>query len=133
MRILLGNQTLSLLAGSETWILTLAKALKDLGHEVTAFSPDCGLIATKIGAFGVECVNDVKGSDNSAMQFSPVLTEGEDDFDVIICNHNQITKYLHERFPNTPIIATVHGILHKDPKSGEIWPEHRAGGHTHRR
>lgn len=121
MNILLGNNTLSILAGSETWTMTLATELKRLGHNVTAFSPELGFIATKLEGIGVKCVNEISGGNMSA--FSPVFEEPENNFDVIICSHYEITKYLHSRLPNVPIIAVVHGIIHKG-ENGEIWPEH---------
>jgi len=123
MKILMGNNTLSLLAGSEMWILTLAKELKRLGHSVTCYSTDLGLIATKLEADGIHCVKEV-GESGSIKPFNPFFEEDQNgDFDVIICNHYEITKYLHSQFPTIPIIATVHGIIHKG-ENGEIYPEH---------
>ena len=123
MNILLGNQTLSLLAGSEMWTLTLAKEFVRQGHNVTALGAELGLIATKLEAAGVKCVKDF-GDKNGAAPYSFVMEEDAADFDIIICNHYEVTKYLHNQFPEVPIIATVHGILHKDSETGEIWPEH---------
>ncbi len=125
MRILVANQTLSLLAGSETYILTLAKELKRLGHEITAYSPDLGLIAAKLEGIGVRCVNELAGDGNAqARPFSPILEEAEGSFDVAICSHYEITRTIRQKFANLPIIAICHGILHSNPNTGEIWPEH---------
>lgn len=126
MKILLGNNTLDILAGSETWTYTLALALKKLGHEVTAFSPVLGTIAMKLSAEGIKCVKEI-GGDNSVRPYNPVFEETEGSFDVIICNHHDISVYLRSKLPKTPIIATIHGILHKSP-DGQIWPEHPALG-----
>jgi hypothetical protein len=124
MKILMGNNTLELLAGSETWIYTLACAFKKLGHEVTAYSPQLGFIAMQLEKEGIKCVSGFSQK-QEAHKFNPVLEEESDeDFDVIICNHYQITHDLHKRFPKVPIIATVHGILHADVSTGQIWPEH---------
>lgn len=125
MRILIGNATLSLLAGSETFILTLATELKRLGHEVTAYSTDLGLIAAKLEAIGVRCVNELVGDNSTqARPFSPILEEAEGQFDVAICSHYEITRTIRKKFANLPIIAICHGILHSNPQTGEIWPEH---------
>lgn len=123
MKILLGNNTLSLLAGSETWTETMAIALKKLGHEVSAYSPELGIIAAKMEGKGIKCMKEV-GPDNQVKPFNFVLEKGQEKYDVIICNHFEITRTLRKAFPDTPIIATVHGILHKNEQTGEIWPEH---------
>lgn len=126
MKILLGNNTLDLKAGSETWLLTLATELKRLGHDVTAYSPFLGFIAMQLEAIDVRCISELRGSNPAPTKFSLGMVDNEidQDFDVIICNHHKITKDLHAAFPTVPIIATVHGILHKDVNTGEIWPEH---------
>lgn len=120
----MGNNTLEILAGSETFTYTLACALKRLGHEVTAYSPVLGFIAMQLEKEGIKCVSGFSQK-QEAHRFNPILEEESDeDFDVIICSHYQITHDLHKRFPHVPIIATVHGILHADVNTGEIWPEH---------
>ena len=121
----MGNNTLNILAGSETWTLTLAMEFKRLGHEITAYSPDLGLIAAKMEAAGIKCVKELTGSSaGGAKPFDPYFSSEEGEFDVIICSHHEITKYLHSKFPNIPIIAMCHGIIHKGPESGRIYPEH---------
>lgn len=125
MKILLGNNTLSLLAGSETWTLTLALELKKLGHEVTAFSPDLGLIAAKLEAEGIHCIKAVETKDGVA-PFNPYFEEDQGSYDVVICNHNHIARYLKAVLPNVPMICTIHGIIHKNEETGEIYPEHPA-------
>lgn len=123
MKILLGNNTLSILAGSELWTLTLAAELRKLGHEVSAYSPQLGFVATKLEALGVRCIKEITGQ-SGVKPFSPILEEPESSFDVAICAHYEITKYIHSRLPKLPIIAVVHGIIHKNPETGEIYPEH---------
>jgi len=125
MKILVANQTLDILAGSETYILTMATELKRLGHEVTAFSPQLGIIATKLEAIGVKCVNTLNGDGSHQIKpFNPVLEEAEGKFDVAICAHYEITKEIRRKFSKLPIIAVCHGIIHSNPKTGEIFPEH---------
>lgn len=124
LKILLGNNTLSLLAGSETWTLTLALALKELGHTVTCYSPDLGLIAEKLEAADIRCFSDIGAS--GARPFSIVLEEKvQHEYDVIIANHNGIVEYLRSQFPRTPIISTIHGVIHTD-EVGNKAPEHPA-------
>ncbi len=125
LKILLGNNTLSLLAGSETWTYTLALALKELGHQVSCFSPDLGIIAEKLMTAGIPCYNDLNVSD--VKPFSYVLEEKVDhDYDVIIANHNHIVEYLRSNFPRKPIISTIHGIIHLDVDGKTKAPEHPA-------
>lgn len=124
MKILMGNNTLSLLAGSETWTQTLAKEFKRLGHDVTAYSPALGTISNKLEDDGIRCMNELKGNQRGISTNSPVLDKAVGDFDVIICSHHRVTKYLHMKYPDIPIISTVHGIIHEDVHSGKIMSEH---------
>lgn len=108
-KVLLGNNTLDSLAGSETWTYTLAMELQRRGHSVMAYSPLLGQIARKLEAGGIRCVSSLKETDEPA---------------IIICNHHDITTDLHSRFPRVPIIATVHGTQHQDLRDQRILPEH---------
>lgn len=124
LRILLGNNTLSLLAGSETWTLTLALALKELGHSVSCYAPDLGVIAEKLTNKGIKCYADIGAE--GPRPFSFVLEEKVDhEYDVIIANHNGVVEYLRSQFPRTPIISTIHGIMHFDDVGNKA-PEHPA-------
>lgn len=124
MKILLGNNTLALLAGSETYILTLATELKKQGHEVSAYSTQLGFIATQLEGIGVKCFDKIETAGQKEMApFDPYLKPKNGNFDIIICAHHDVTKYLHQQLPEVPIIGIVHGILHKSPE-GKIWPEH---------
>jgi len=125
LKILLGNNTLSFLGGSETWTLTLAIELKKMGHDVTCFSPSLGVISEKLIKEGIPCYSDLSNLED-INNFSIVLEEKvEHKYDVIIANHNHIVKYLRDQFPKTPIISTIHGIIHKDA-DGNMAPEHPA-------
>lgn len=123
LKILLGNNTLSLLAGSETWVYTLAVQLKKMGHNVSCFAGELGIISEELEKQGIHCYSDL--STSNIKQFSPYLEEKIDhDYDVIISNHFHIVEYLRSQFPTKPIISTIHGILHGD---GKEWaPEHPA-------
>jgi len=124
MKILVANRTLSLLAGSETYMLTLATELVNLGHEVSAYGTELGFIATQLEAIGVKCFDKIETEGQKQIApFDPYLKPKAGNFDVIICAHHEVTKYLHQQLPEVPIIGIVHGILHKSPE-GKIWPEH---------
>ena len=124
MKILMGNNTLRFLAGSETWTQTLAKEFKRLGHYVTLYSPVLGIISNKLEEDGIKCVNELKGNRRGIGTRSQAPDEAAGDFDVIICSHHHVTKYLHMKYPNIPIISTVHGLIHEDGHSGKILSEH---------
>jgi glycosyltransferase involved in cell wall biosynthesis len=121
LKILIGNNTLSLLAGSETWVYTLALQLKKMGHKVHCFSPELGIISEKLKEEGIPCFNQV--STSGVKPFSIILEEEMDqDYDVIIANHNNIVEFLRAQYPKKPIISTIHGIMHTvdDGRGNEI-------------
>ena len=125
LKILLGNNTLSLLAGSETWTYTLALQLKAMGHNVSCFSPELGLVAEKLMEAGIPCFNDLVSA--GIKPFTFILEEKYDhDYDVIIANHNHIVDYLRSQYPEKPIISTIHGILHFLEDGETKAPEHPA-------
>ena len=125
LKILLGNNTLSMLAGSETWTRTLALQLKKLGHTVEGFSPELGIISEELEKNGIPCFSTIHTS--GIRPFSICLEEEHDfSYDVIISNHNHIVDFLRKRFPKTPIISTIHGVMHFGEEHGKkiIAPEH---------
>lgn len=129
MRILLGNQTLSLLAGSETWTATLARQLKKMGHDVTCFSPSLGVISEGLEADEIPCRDSIRT--RGIRPFTILLEPFEDNrYDLIIANHYEVVRFLRIQFPDVPIVSTIHGVLHmmKDPKTGKDVPapEHPA-------
>ena len=127
MKILLGNNTLSLLAGSETWTYTLAVELKKLGHQVYCFSPDLGIISELLEKEGIKSFHQI--STSGIKPFSFVLEEKiEHNYDVIISNHHHIVNFLRKEFPKTPIISTIHGVMHWMEENGKrvMAPEHPA-------
>lgn len=121
MRILMGNNTLALLAGSETWTLTLAREFKRRGHHVACYAPMLGVISEKLERDGIRCYNDL--TPTGIVPFSPYFEEPVDHtYDVIIANHWHVVEYLRTKFPKTPIISTIHGIMHHD-EDGSKAPE----------
>lgn len=125
LRILIANNTLSILAGSETWCRTLAIQLKRMGHIVEGFSPELGIISDQLEKEGIRCFNQI--STSGVKPFSIVLEETPNyNYDVIIANHNHVVDFLRKQFPKTPIISTVHGIIHLLEDGVSMAPEHPA-------
>lgn len=124
LKILLGNNTLSLLAGSETWTQTLALELKSKGHDVHCYSSELGAISDNLENAGIRCFKEIEVG--GIKKFSFVLEEKvSHDYDVIIANHFHVVDRLRNLFPKTPIISTIHGIIHE--MDGGFWaPEHPA-------
>lgn len=91
------NNSLSLIAGSETAVFSMAVELQKRGHTVTAFSFNLGVVSDKLKKLGIECVDNLAGRRR--------------DFDVAICNHFDPTNYVKANCPNIPIISTIHGII----------------------
>lgn len=125
LKILIGNNSLSMLAGSETWSRTLAIQLKKMGHVVEGFSPELGIISEQLEKEGIRCFNQI--STSGVKPFSIVLEERHDfDYDVIIASHWHIIDFLRQEFPKTPIISTIHGIIHLLEDGISMAPEHPA-------
>lgn len=128
MKILLGNNSLSLLAGSETWTYTLALALKKAGHDVSCFALELGEISKMLESEGIHCFDNISAS--GIEPFSLVLKEEvKHEYDVIFSNHWHIVEYLRAQFPKTPIVSTIHGVMHEmEDEKGVLIdaPEHPA-------
>lgn len=126
LRILLGNNTLSLLAGSETWTYTLAVQLKAMGHHVACFSPELGIISEKLEDLGIHSYSTLDTGD-LVLPHSFILEEKIDhNYDVIIANHFHIVEMLRTIYPTKPIISTIHGVLHFMEDGVTKAPEHPA-------
>ncbi len=98
MKILLANNTLHHFAGSETHLYTLALEFKRLGHEVEAFSSIHGPMAVKLQERGIPCLSE-----------RDLIPERK--YDVIFSNHKFPTWTVQQKYPNTPVIFTLHGII----------------------
>ena len=99
MKILITNNSLSELAGSEMFVYELAKGLVDLKHKVSVFifkeiTKDA-IIPAKLKKLGVKIINNV---DDLAQEY-----------DVIHCHHNTTANIIHHRYPDTPKIFVSHG------------------------
>ena len=100
MNILLGNNSLSYWAGSETWTEAMALGLIGHGHRVICFAPVLGDIASRLERHGIQCFAD------------PGKVTGSERPDVIIANHWPVVDRLRAAYGQTPIISTIHGIHH---------------------
>jgi glycosyltransferase involved in cell wall biosynthesis len=92
MKILLANNKLRYLGGTETYTYTLAGQLIKNGHQVEAFTFRPGLI-----------------SDRLKQDFCVNLSSGKQKYDVILANHTTCVKHLRELNPGF-IIQTCHGV-----------------------
>ncbi len=100
-----------MLAGSETWTRTLALQLKKMGHTIEGFSPELGIISEELEKNGIPCFSSIHTS--GIRPFSIILEEYRDfSYDAIIANHNHIVTFLRKQFLSTPVISTIHGIMH---------------------
>ncbi len=118
-----------MLAGSETWTTTLAIELKKQGHKIECFSPELGIIADDLRSKDIKSYDNI--STSGVEPFSFILKEKPAfNYDVIIASHFNIVEFLRSQFPKTPIISTIHGIVHfmRNNKTGEeaMAPEHPA-------
>lgn len=101
MRILITNQALRGRAGTEMYVLDVARCLQALGHMVVAYSTDLGLVAEEIRAAGIPVVNDL-----SKLPFQP---------DIIHGHHQMDTLTALLCLPAVPAVFFCHGAI--------PWPE----------
>lgn len=124
LKILVANHTLSILGGSETWTYTLASQLKEMGHNVFCYAPELGIISDELEKGGIKSFKEF--NIGGIMPFTFVLEENFDhDYDFIIANHFHVVEKMRAKFPKTPIISTIHGIIHLLDDGGKA-PEHPA-------
>jgi len=94
MRILCTNQSLSFRGGSESYLETIAEALRTLGHEVEFFTEHPGPLAARFAELGftVHC--------NAA--------DLPDSFDVIHAQHASAALAARVGLPDTPMVFACH-------------------------
>jgi hypothetical protein len=94
MRILCTNQSLDARGGSESYLETIAPALRQLGHDVELFSPECGAVAARLrdDAF--------------------VVHEHSDDlrptYDVVHAQHASTALTIRSSLPTVPMVFASH-------------------------
>ena len=100
MRILLTNNSLSELAGSEIFTYTLAKEFRKSNHfvEVWVFQEpkENAIIPQKLKELGVDVISNI---------------DALKQYDVIHCHHNNCAGYIQYRYPKTPKIFVSHGWI----------------------
>jgi glycosyltransferase involved in cell wall biosynthesis len=95
MNILVGNNTLSNLGGSETYVYTFILELKKRGYNVEAFSgTDLGLVANKLEKQGITCN----------------LVPSKKEYDIIFTSHTSTVNKIKDI--KGLKIQTCHGIYH---------------------
>lgn len=88
MRILLTNHHLSQLAGTETWVMTMARHMQRLGHDVGVYSPRKGYVAGLLG---------------------DLMDDHPSDYDLALVNHTTTAEVAARAARVT--IQTCHGTV----------------------
>jgi hypothetical protein len=103
VKILMTNNALAGRGGSESYLETVSTELRRLGHDVTFYSPTCGLVAERLRASGFEVTDDVGAL--------PA------DVDVIHGQHSNAVARVRERLASTPLVFATHSwaISVEDP------------------
>lgn len=97
MRVLLTNNTLAGRAGSEMYVLDVARRLKTLGHEPMAFSTQLGEVAEALRAAAVPVVSDLND-----LPTRPDIIHGQ---------HHVETMLALLALPGVPAVFFCHGAL----------------------
>ena len=97
MRILLTNNHLVNIGGTETWIRTMAHELRAQGHEVDIYTLETGMFSDLL-----------KAENFKIYTHYPDL---EDNYDGILCNHTTTFYNLKLRGLKAPIIFTSHSFF----------------------
>ncbi|MEI9865374.1 MAG: glycosyltransferase [Limisphaerales bacterium] len=97
MRILITNNTLQHRSGSELYARDVACRLRELGHEVVAFSTQIGAVADDMVAGGVVVVDNL-----SRLPFQPDIIHGQ---------HHLETMTALLYLPGVPAVYFCHGAL----------------------
>jgi len=100
MKILIGCLFFRQYTGSELYCLYLAKELKRRGFDVTVAGMYIHLPITSEATFyGIKVV-----------ELSQLT--GDEQFDVIHCQHKPVTEHLCQLYPTTPKVMTIHSIVY---------------------
>jgi len=97
VRVLLTNNTLAGRAGSELYLMDVARQLKTLGHEPMAFSTYLGEVANALSAEGVPVFSDLK-----ELPAKPDIIHGQ---------HHLETMIALLALPDVPAVYFCHGWL----------------------
>ena len=97
MRVLLTTRALAQPGGSETYLVTVARELRALGHELTIYSPELGSIAQRMRAEGFEVLDSLDGC--------PLP-------DVAHVQHATTAFRVRGRFPELPMVFVSHSSIY---------------------
>jgi hypothetical protein len=97
VRVLLTNNTLKWRAGTELYVLDVARRLKQLGHEPMAYSPSLGEVAELLALTGVPVTRNL-----SDLPFRP---------DIIHGHHHIETMTALASLPGVPALYFCHGSV----------------------
>jgi len=92
-KILLGQNHLHTIGGSETFIYSMAKQMTQMGHQVDIVTMQPGFVS--------ELIN---------REFGCNINIFRDSYDVAFLNHTTIVNGIKSMFPGGKIIQTCHGI-----------------------
>lgn len=94
MKILMTNNTLAARGGSESYLETVSRELRRLGHEVVFFSSECGFMADRLRQRGFEVHDDAARLPR--------------DLDVIHGQHTNAVARVREHRPTLPLVFATH-------------------------
>lgn len=95
--VLITNNTLEIPAGTERYVLTVARFLLQSGHYPIAYSTRHGLISDKLRDLGIPVLHDLE-----SLSITPDIIHGHHHLDIACAI---------ARFPRTPVIAFCHGAV----------------------
>ncbi|MBZ5637175.1 MAG: glycosyltransferase [Acidobacteriia bacterium] len=98
LRVLFTNHHLMNAAGSETFTLTLVRALTERGHRVTVHSKFLEPLAPELAASGARVVDDLQAV-------------RQESFDVAHVHHNVCALEVRHCFRELPMVFVSHGVL----------------------
>jgi hypothetical protein len=96
VKILVTNVWLSERGGSELFTKWLTISLHRAGHEVTCFTPVCGIVSEEIAHAGVCVVSDLEALRGRY-------------FDLIHAHHRTPSALVKQMFPQVPMLYLAHG------------------------
>ena len=108
MRILLTNDAMVNLAGSELVTYNMAVMLRRAGHVPAVFTLNHGQVSKKLQNGGIPVVSDLSKWSGRK-------------FDVAHVHHNTCARWVRKVFPRLPMVFVSHGILpdlEKPPPAG---------------
>jgi hypothetical protein len=109
VRLVLANKSLTLLGGSEAYLITVGEQLQRLGHEVVAYSPELGEAASSVRARGLRVA--------SALHELPAEVDG------VLAQDSVVACELAEVYPETVRVYVAHSLhweQHSPPQLRDV-------------